>query len=76
MQLLRKPHLEVQVQQGLPVTPTLSPAPLSRAQRAHDRLTFQERLARHVRVSTAGQVTVKLFGVPADFAPSLGKAPA
>jgi hypothetical protein len=46
MPLLRQQHVEVQVEQGFPLTPTLSPAPLSRAQRAHDRLTFQERLAR------------------------------
>jgi hypothetical protein len=68
--------MEVEVEQGLPLTPTLSPAPLSRAQRAHYRLTFQERLARNARVSTAGQVTVKLFGVPAAFATSLGLATA
>lgn len=76
MQLLRQQHVEVQVEQSLPLTPTLSPAPLSRAQRAHYRLTFQERLARNTRVSTAGQVTVKLFGVPAAFATSLGLATA
>jgi hypothetical protein len=76
MQLLRQQHIEVQVEQGLPLIPTLSPAPLSRAQRAHYRLTFQERLARNARVSTTGQVTVKLFGVPAAFATSLGLATA
>src|SRR2546421_8103934 len=54
--------------------PTLPPAPLSRAQRAHYRLTFQERLTRNTRVSTTGQVTVKLFGVPEGFAAWLGFA--
>jgi hypothetical protein len=49
---------------------------LSRAQRAHYRLSWQERLARNARVSTSGQVTIRLFGVPEGFAISLGEAPA
>src|SRR6266536_3471041 len=36
----------------------------SRAQRAHSRLSFQERLARNTRDSTAARITVRLFGVP------------
>ncbi len=74
MQLLRHQRVEVRVEEGLSAAPTLPPAPLSRAQRAHYRLTFQERLARNARVSTSGQVTVRLFGVPADLAASLGLA--
>ncbi len=72
IQLLRQQHVEVQVEQGLSLTPTLSPAPLSRAQRAHYRLDFQERLARNARVPTASQVTIQLFGVPQAFATWLG----
>jgi hypothetical protein len=49
---------------------------LSRAQRAHSRLTFQERLARNARPPTAGRVTIKLFGIPERFAASLGLATA
>ena len=63
------------------VKPTDSPSPpeqkaviLSRAQRAHYRLTWAERLARHVRPLTAGRVTIRLFGVPERFATSLGLA--
>ena len=74
MQLLRHQRVEVRIEQGLSSAPTLPPAPLSRAQRAHYRLTFQERLVRNARVSTAGQVTIRLCGVPADFATSLGLA--
>jgi hypothetical protein len=74
MQLLRHQRVEVRVEHGLPAVPTLPPAPLSRAQRAHYRLTFQERLARNARVSTTGPVTVKLFGVPEGFAALLGLA--
>lgn len=45
---------------------------LSRAQRAHARLAWQERLARNARVSTSEQMTIRLFGVPESFATSLG----
>ncbi len=75
MQLLRHQRMEVRIEQCLSAAPTLPPAPLSRAQRAHYRLTFQERLARNARVSTAGQVTIRLCGVPEAFAASLGLAP-
>ena len=49
---------------------------LSRAQRAHSRLSWEERLARNARPPTAGQVTIKLFGIPEAFAASLGLATA
>jgi hypothetical protein len=49
---------------------------LSRAQRAHSRLSWQERLARNARPPTAGHVTIKLFGIPAPFAALLGLATA
>ncbi|WP_236065300.1 hypothetical protein [Reticulibacter mediterranei] len=45
---------------------------LTRTQRAHSRLGFQERLAHNARPPTARQVTIKLFGIPAPFADSLG----
>jgi hypothetical protein len=48
------------------------PAPLSRAQRAHYRLSWQERLARNAKTPIAGQVTIKLFGIPEGFATFLG----
>jgi hypothetical protein len=64
------------MEQNLSARPTLATAFLSRAQRAHYRLDFQERLARNMRVPTANRVTIKLFGVPEDFATSLGLATA
>ena len=76
MQLLRHQRVEVRVEQGLSVAPTRPPAPLSRAQRAHYRLDFQERLARNARAPTASRVMIRLFGVPEGFATSLGEAPA
>jgi hypothetical protein len=75
-QLLRHQRVEVQVEQGLSASPDLAPAPLSRAQRAHDRLDFQERLTRNARVPTASRVTIRLCGVPEGFATSLGLATA
>lgn len=72
LQLLRHQRVEVRREPGLSASPTLPPASLSRAQRAHYRLTFQERLARNARVPTASQVTIRLFGVPEGFATSLG----
>jgi hypothetical protein len=76
VQLLRDQRLEVQVEPGISASPTISPAPLSRAQRAHSRLSWQERFARNARAPTASRVTIKLFGVPEDFATSLELATA
>ena len=76
LQLLRDQRLQVQVEPGISASPTISPAPLSRAQRAHYRLSWQERFARNARAPTASRVTIKLFGVPEDFATSLELATA
>jgi hypothetical protein len=72
IQLLRHQRIEVQV--GPPTCAGLAvkPALFSRAQRAHYRLSWEERLARNARAPTAGQVAIRLFGVPEDFAASLG----
>ena len=72
IQLLRQQRVEVQMESGSSARPSISPAPLSRAQRAHYRLSFHERLARNARTPTAGRVTISLFGVPAAFAAFLG----
>ena len=73
IQLVRHQRLEVSLS-----PPAASPANadviLSRAQRAHSRLSWAERLTRNARPPTAGQVTLKLFGIPAGFAISLGQA--
>jgi hypothetical protein len=76
MQLVRSQRLEVESHPAL--APPSDPLPdvLSRAQRAHSRLTFPERLARNRRAPTAPQLTITLFGVPASFAASLGGAAA
>jgi hypothetical protein len=72
IQLLRHQRVEVQVGPPTSVDLAVKPAPLSRAQRAHARLSWQERLVRNARVSPSRQVAVRLFGVPEGFASSLG----
>ena len=74
MQLLAGQRLEVQMEPTLSTNPIGSPAPLSRAQRAHYRLSWAERLARNARSPAADQVMISLFGVPESFATSLGLA--
>jgi hypothetical protein len=75
MQRLRHQRVEVQVE-SREATLAITPAPLSRGERAHYRLTWAERLARNARPLTAGQVTIRLFGIPEGFAISLGLATA
>ena len=55
-----------------PPSPTVSPPILSRAQRAHYRLSWDERLARNARKTRTGQLTFKLFGIPEAAALWLG----
>ncbi len=52
-----------------PVTPTTEDV-LTRAQRAHWRLSWGQRLARNVRPSDAPRLSVTLHGLPATFAQS------
>jgi hypothetical protein len=75
-QLLRGQWVDVHLEQALQPRPETSSLPVSRAQRAHYRLLWAERLARIARAPTAGRVTISLFGVPAAFASSLGLATA
>jgi hypothetical protein len=72
MQLLRHQHVEVRVEQSLSANPTFAPAPLSRTQRAHSRLSWTERLARNARERSAPAVALTLFGVPSATAHILG----
>jgi hypothetical protein len=74
MQLVRDQHIEVNLSPPAAASPGTADVILSRAQRAHTRLCWAERLARNVRVPTANQVTIRLFGVPEAFASSLGLA--
>jgi hypothetical protein len=73
---LHSQHLEVQREPVLPTAPTVSLLTLSRAQRAHYRLSWQERLVRNARAPTAERILLKLFGIPENVAISLGLAAA
>jgi len=72
MQLLRRQRADVTLEQALPPHPDASPPILSRARRAHYRLSEAERLARNARAPTASRPTITLFGVPDAFAAFLG----
>jgi hypothetical protein len=76
LQLVRHQRIEVSLLPPATASAGKADVILSRAHRAHYRLSWQERLARNARVSTAGQVTIRLFGVPESFATSLGLATA
>lgn len=46
--------------------------PLTRAQRAHCRLCWNERLARNARSPASPSVSIRLFGIPTAFAQAIG----
>jgi hypothetical protein len=71
-QLVRHQRVEMSLSPPTAASPPTAEVILSRAQRAHSRLSWQERLARNARPPTAGHLTIKLFGIPATFAASLG----
>jgi hypothetical protein len=72
MQLLRHQRVDIQLGPPRQDKPDPQPSTFSRAQRAHYRLSWHERLARNAHDSTAGQPTITLFGVPDAFAAFLG----
>jgi hypothetical protein len=72
MQLVRHQRVDVHLEPPSQPDPATSPSVLSRAQRAHHRLSWEERLACNVCASTTGRSTITLFGVPEGFATSLG----
>jgi hypothetical protein len=72
MQLVRAQHIEVRNASDPPSQSRSTPAILSRAQRAHFRLSWTERLTRNARAPGKGQVSIELFGVPDHFAHFLG----
>ncbi len=72
MCLLRNQRVEVTLPQTTPPEPHSSVGILSRAQRAHYRLSWEERLGRNARAPTTDRPAIKLFGVPELFATFLG----
>lgn len=73
---LHRHHLEIQMEPALKKTGAFSPPTISRAQRAHYRLSWDERLARNARAEVSEQITLTLFGIPDRLATSLGLATA
>jgi hypothetical protein len=71
IQLLRHQQVMVQVE-AKPTTLAIRSTPLSRAERAHVRLSWEKRLARNAHPLGKGQVTIKLCGVPDQFVGFLG----
>jgi hypothetical protein len=69
---LHRQHLEIQMEPVLPRTGASSPPTISRAQRAHSRLSWDERLARTARTEAAERITLTLFGIPDRLATFLG----
>ncbi|GHO62851.1 hypothetical protein KSC_017430 [Ktedonobacter sp. SOSP1-52] len=59
-----------------PLSPSLAKAPTekvwTRAEHAHWRLSWQQRLARNARPADASRLVVTLHGLPATFASSFG----
>lgn len=72
MQLLRHQRVDVHLESDRPPRQASSPPMLSRAKRAHYRLSWEERLACNACASTAARCTITLFGVPEGFAALLG----
>jgi hypothetical protein len=73
MQLVRDQHLEVRQAENPPGQKRSAPSSiLSRPQRAHFRLSWTERLTRNARAPAQEPVSIKLFGVPDQFASFLG----
>lgn len=72
MQLVRHQRIEVSIPPPATASSGRADVLLSRAQRAHSRLSWAKRLARNARPLTPGRVTIRLFGVPERFAISLG----
>jgi hypothetical protein len=74
IQLVHAQHIEVRNASDPPSQSRSAPSPsiLSRAQRAHFRLSWTERLTRNACAPGKGQVSIKLFGVPDHFADFLG----
>ena len=69
---LHRQHLEVQMEPAFLRTAASSPPLRSRAQRAHYRLAWDERLARNARDAPTDRITLILFGIPQHLATFLG----
>jgi hypothetical protein len=72
VKLLHHQRVEVRLPETDPPAQSPPIRLISRAERAHYRLSWEQRLARNTRAKTAPEVSIKLFGIPDAFATSLG----
>jgi hypothetical protein len=72
VKLLRNLRIDVELTKMAPPAQSPPIRLISRAERAHYRLSWAERLARNARSKTAPEVSIKLFGIPDAFATALG----
>ena len=72
VKLLRHQCVDVEPAEMAPPAQLQQARLISRAERAHYRLSWTERLVRNARTKTAPEVSIKLFGIPDAFATSLG----
>jgi hypothetical protein len=72
VKLLRHQRVDVELAETAPPTQPLPVRLLSRAERAHYRLSWEQRLARNARRLASPEVSIKLFGIPDAFATALG----
>ncbi len=74
VKLLRHQQVEVRLTETFPPPQPAPARPLSRAERAHYRLSWAERLARNACSKLQPSIELHLFGIPTAFATSLGLA--
>jgi hypothetical protein len=72
VKLLRYRRVDIRLAETAPPTQSPPVRLLSRAERAHWRLSWKDRLARNARPKAAPDVSITLFGIPDAFAASLG----
>jgi len=72
VKLLRQQRVDIRLPTPSPPALPPPPHPISRAQRAHYRLSWTQRLARNAIPSASPAISVTLFGVPHAFAATLG----
>lgn len=72
VKLLRHQRVDIRLAQTSPPAHPPPERPLSRAQRAHGRLSWAERLARNAASSASPGVSITLFGIPGAFAEAIG----
>jgi len=72
VKLLRNLRVDIELAETASPAQSQPTRLISRAKRAHWRLSWAERLARNARPKTAPEVSIRLFGIPDAFATVLG----